>query len=943
MDINNRSPRQPMFPRALAVMLLSGLALGVGAKAAAQQLEWVEVEPRNNNGITLGGGLACDASGNVYMSATFHGPCTFGTTVLEGIGGTDAAFFKYDADGSFAWAQTLGGSDDDGGGTPITDAAGNVYLMGSFRDTAAFGSMSATSAGDTDLFLAKFNAAGVIQWLQTAGGVERDYPSAFASDKAGNLYLAGHMGDTAMFGSTTLTSASGVFLAKYDASGTLLWLQTDGGNNTTIVPRGIDVDPFDNIYFTGAFRDTVTFGAVSLVSAGETDIYLTKYDSDGTLLWARSGGGVGYDHGYSVVTDLAGNVYLNGAIDDAVTFGTVSLTQQIPWGLAVVKYDAAGTVQWGRDDIGQALATDAVGRMYAGLPTLARYDAGGSLDWTTTPETSADGNPGVSELEFDQAGNLCVSGVAEHGLELGAYDFYLGKYSMDLDSDGLEGGEVVYMSPADNTTLGGVSVADEDIVGFDEASNTYSMLFDGSDVGLGAQDLDAFSMRADGSILMSFGTDFGLAGVGTARKQDIVRFVPSSLGATTAGTFQPFFIGRDHGLTASNANITGLHEASDGRLFLSFGNSTNVSNMTVATEDIVQFNFDGNDYSMVFDGSDVGLAPYSLAAFNFERDGSLLLSLTQYPTATGFPPGLPSGTKHDVFAFVPTSFPDAYGPDTAGTYHPFFVGSKNQAPASLRVDGVFRKRNVEPEVYQAEWGVLAGGSLLASSSTGFVGAGYVTSSVNGGSLEFQNVHGGSGGTKVLRFRSALGTASARTGRLRVNGVPQTVTFTPTGSWTNWAATDVAVTLAAGSTNTIRLESTGQGLAYIDQLQVVALYQAESGTLGGGSMLETVNTGFTGSAYVNSSPDGSFLELRNVDGGSGGPRMLRVRNALGSSSRSGRLVINGIPEDVTFLPTGSWTTWTTRDVPVLLGSGTTNTIRFESTGADLANIDQIEIH
>ena len=97
--------------------------------------------------------------------------------------------------------------------------------------------------------------------------------------------------------------------------------------------------------------------------------------------------------------------------------------------------------------------------------------------------------------------------------------------------------------------------------------------------------------------------------------------------------------------------------------------------------------------------------------------------------------------------------------------------------------------------------------------------GYVNFPANGGFLEFGGVEGGSGGSRALRFRYALGITTSRTGRVIVNGVAQNVTFNPTGAWTTWANFQVMVNLNPGATNTVRLESTGQDLANIDELQL----------------------------------------------------------------------------------------------------------------------------
>ncbi len=71
----------------------------------------------------------------------------------------------------------------------------------------------------------------------------------------------------------------------------------------------------------------------------------------------------------------------------------------------------------------------------------------------------------------------------------------------------------------------------------------------------------------------------------------------------------------------------------------------------------------------------------------------------------------------------------------------------------------------------------------------------------------------------MRIRYALGVTSSRTGQLTVNGVPQSITFNPTGAWTTWAVLVVNVNLVPGGGNTIIFQSTGQDLANIDQIQI----------------------------------------------------------------------------------------------------------------------------
>jgi rhamnogalacturonan endolyase len=121
------------------------------------------------------------------------------------------------------------------------------------------------------------------------------------------------------------------------------------------------------------------------------------------------------------------------------------------------------------------------------------------------------------------------------------------------------------------------------------------------------------------------------------------------------------------------------------------------------------------------------------------------------------------------------------------------------------------------------------------------------------------------------------------------------------------------------------------------------YPAESAQFGGGAVLESTNGGFNGTGYINFSANGGFLQFNTVDGGTGGNTTLRIRYALGvASSRTGQLIINGAAQNITFNPTGSWTTWAGIVVNVNLAPGGGNQIIFQSTGQDLANIDEIRV-
>jgi hypothetical protein len=125
------------------------------------------------------------------------------------------------------------------------------------------------------------------------------------------------------FGGGTLTSAGeqDIFLAKFDGNGTHLWSQRFGDADDQWC-YSVASDPSGNVVVTGFFYGTVDFGGGLLTSAGLEDIFLAKFDANGTHLWSqRFGDAVDYQEGFSVASDPSGNVVMTGFFEGTVDFG----------------------------------------------------------------------------------------------------------------------------------------------------------------------------------------------------------------------------------------------------------------------------------------------------------------------------------------------------------------------------------------------------------------------------------------------------------------------------------------------------------------------------------------------------------------------------------------------------------------------------------------------
>lgn len=234
---------------------------------------------------------------------------------------------------------------------------------------------------------------------------------------------------------------------------------------------------------------------------------------------------------------------------------------------------------------------------------------------------------------------------------------------------------LLYLSLENSATLGGLSVANEDILAFDGTS--FSMYFDGSDVGAASFALDAFAILPSGEILMSF-TNAGTVGGVAMDDSDILKFTPTSLGDTTAGTFSMYFDASDVGLSTSDEDVDAIELLpTNGHLLVSTTGSFSVPGVSGADEDILEFTptslgaTTAGTWALYFDGSDVGLATSSdedVDAVAVDASGRIYLSTVGAFGVTGV-----SGADEDVFVFAPTSL----GATTAGTFGPglFFDGS----------------------------------------------------------------------------------------------------------------------------------------------------------------------------------------------------------------------------------------------------------------------------
>lgn len=332
--------------------------------------------------------VTADPNGGVYVAGYSTGALDF-----DNQGGRDAVVRRYSASGTRDWGRQLGGVGDDHaygvaatttavvvGGHATSGLAGEAYLGGAF-----------------DGFVAKYNTLGTREWVRMVGTSAEDSVRAVATDGT-DFLVAGYT-----TGSLQATNAGmkDAFVARYSATGTLLWVRMLG-TSTDDLAHGVAADSSGNVYVAGVTSGSLPGNATS----GGQDVFVAKYSAQGTLAWVRQWGSPGSDIAQDVEVDSTGAIIVGGTTTGALAFDNQGGTDAF-----VSRWTSGGVREWGRqlgtaaDESGYGVATDANGTVYlAGSSTgalvtgyaggydgfLVRYASDGTRGWMQHVGSAAD-------------------------------------------------------------------------------------------------------------------------------------------------------------------------------------------------------------------------------------------------------------------------------------------------------------------------------------------------------------------------------------------------------------------------------------------------------------------------------------------------------------------------------------------------------------------------
>ncbi len=260
------------------------------------------------------------------------------------------------------------------------------------------------------LYVSTYSQTANWQWAKGAGGVSQDYSNSVTADGNENVIITGNFDSFSItFGTMTLVNSGGsdIFIVKYDNFGNVLWAKNAGGTSNDIA-SDITTDLNGDILVTGYFMSsTILFGSTTLYNTGDNDMFIVKYDSLGNVKWAKSMVGNSLDKSTNVASDMAGNIFVTGLFaSDTLSLSTTNLINIDGQDMFIAKFDLNGNLLWAKN-VGGSISSSFLNNV-----------------WGNSIETDLSGNVVAAGLFMSQTVTFGSTTLVNNG----ALDVFLVKY-----------------------------------------------------------------------------------------------------------------------------------------------------------------------------------------------------------------------------------------------------------------------------------------------------------------------------------------------------------------------------------------------------------------------------------------------------------------------------------------------------------------------------------
>ena len=268
----------------------------------------------------------------------------------------DCFISKFARSGSLLWSTFLGGSDIDYGYAVAIDSSDNIIVTG-YTESDDFPTLNAydsTYNGESDCFVSKFSSSGTLLWSTYLGGIGYDHGNSITIDNNNRIIVAGitYSEDFPTLNAydDTIYGGDDLFITKFYSHGSLLWSTYLGGANYDTC-SSITVDSSDDVIVIG-YTSCLFFPAFNAYdntyNGGQSDAFVTKFSSSGSLLWSTFLGGTLLDYGYDIAVDSSDNIVVVGHTE-SYNFQTrfaYDDTFNGEFDVFVAKFSSSGSLLW---------------------------------------------------------------------------------------------------------------------------------------------------------------------------------------------------------------------------------------------------------------------------------------------------------------------------------------------------------------------------------------------------------------------------------------------------------------------------------------------------------------------------------------------------------------------------------------------------------------------
>ncbi|APR83385.1 Tryptophan synthase alpha chain [Minicystis rosea] len=392
--------------------------------------------------------ILTDADGNVIVAGTLTPGLDFGAGALPVVGGEDVFVVKLDPAGNVLWSRGFGSAGDDEIGEMAIDAAGNIYLWGTFKGSIDLGTGPIDGNATQAPFLVKLAPTGTTLAARALNG--RADVGGIALDGAGGVIVVGSYYGTFDAGGAAFTNTDGytnAFIAKLDGSLGHVWSKSFGGSNWDFA-NDVAVDTAGNLLITGSFHTTIDFGGGPLTSSSSNgQSYLVKLTASGEHVWSKAFDDTSTGAGFRLAADPAGGVFMAGFETGAADLGNGPLADSGLEDGVLARFDASGNALWskrfgtGAHDFLTGLASTSTGDVVVagyfdgaigpdfgsgpltGLkagrsPVVARLTPDGALVWAASVPSSYFTR--VYDVALGPQGTVLVTGSTQGGVDFGS-------------------------------------------------------------------------------------------------------------------------------------------------------------------------------------------------------------------------------------------------------------------------------------------------------------------------------------------------------------------------------------------------------------------------------------------------------------------------------------------------------------------------------------------